>query len=241
MKKAHLITIIAIASLCNAASGAARDKKGKFNPGALDTNGDGVISFAEFRENDKNGLSGLDLDKDGVLTLEEVLKSKPKAAKSGKSVGQENTRISQLFTKMDTDFDDTVTLAEFQDAKFDGMDLDSDGVLTKEELRPKPKRLGKMKPKNPDTNGDGVVSFVEFQESHKKGLSEQDIAKFNTMDVNSDGALSKEELDNSGIRSKEGLRPKRNNYQRKSQRRKRTQGRYTIGRQSRSNALRKEQ
>ena len=101
MKITHLITIIAIVSLCNTASGAARDKKGKFNPGSLDTNGDGVISFAEFRENDKNGLSGLDLDNDGVLILEEVLKSKPKAVKSGKSVGQENTKISQLFTKFE--------------------------------------------------------------------------------------------------------------------------------------------
>jgi Ca2+-binding EF-hand superfamily protein len=163
-----------------------------------DTNGDGVVSFVEFQESHKKGLSEQDIAK---------------------------------FNTMDVNSDGALSKEE----------LDNSGIRSKAGLRPKTKGPAKMKPKNPDTNGDGVVSFVEFQESHKKGLSEQDIAKFNTMDVNSDGALSKEELDNSGIRSKEGLRPKRNNYQRKSQRRKRTQGRYTIGRQSRSNALRKEQ
>ena len=202
MKKTQLITIIAITSLSNAASGANRDIKGKLSAETLDINGDGVVSFLEFQESDKNGLSGLDIDKDGFLTLEEVLKSKPGAGRSGKSLDQEDTMISELFKKMDTNFDSFVTLDEFQDAKFDKMDSDKDGVLSEEELRPKHNNPRKMKPKNPDTNGDGLLSLAEVQENHKSGLSEQDIAKFNSLDLNNDGFLSKEELDNSGAGSK---------------------------------------
>ena len=240
MKSFLLIGIAVSISFLNSVYAAPQNKNTRLNLNDLDINADGVISFLEFQESDKNGLSGLDIDEDGFLTLEEVLKSKPGARRSGKSLDQEDTMIFKLFKKIDTDFDSFVTLAEFQDAKFDKMDSDNDGVLSKEELRPKHKIPSKMRPKRPDTDGDGVISFAEFQENHKSGLSEHGIAKFDSLDLNSDGFLSNEELDKGHTRPKGSLHPNHNNYQYKDQPRQRSKRGSNMQWESRPNASSKE-
>ena len=78
MQSVLLIGIAVSISLFTSVYAAPQNKNTKLNLNDLDINADGVISFLEFQESDKNGLSGLDLDMNGVLTLEEVLKSKPK-------------------------------------------------------------------------------------------------------------------------------------------------------------------
>lgn len=135
MQSVLLIGIAVSISLFTSVYAEPQNKNTKLNLNDLDINADGVISFLEFQESDKNGLSGLDLDMNGVLTLEEVLKSKPKSKKQEKSGDQEGTRSSKIFQRMDTNFDNVVTLPEYQDAKFDGMDLNKDGVLSEEDIR----------------------------------------------------------------------------------------------------------
>ncbi|MEE3300901.1 MAG: hypothetical protein VX197_06705 [Pseudomonadota bacterium] len=126
----------------------------------LDINGDGVISFVEFQESDRNGLSRLDTDNNGVLTIDEFLNTRPNfrprsRVRGDQQSGQQNdrpdpdeldarraqmrermtARAEERFHEMDVNGDEMITLAEFQEANFDAMDRDGDGVLTGRELR----------------------------------------------------------------------------------------------------------
>ena len=126
----------------------------------LDINGDGVISFVEFQESDRNGLSRLDTDNNGVLTIDEFLNTRPNfrprsRVRGDQKSGQQNdrpdpdeldarraqmrermtARAEERFHEMDVNGDEMITLAEFQEANFDAMDRDGDGVLTGRELR----------------------------------------------------------------------------------------------------------
>jgi len=126
----------------------------------LDINGDGVISFVEFQESDRNGLSRLDTDSNGVLTIDEFLNTRPNfrprsRIRGDQQSGQQNdrpdpdeldarraqmrermtARAEERFHEMDVNGDEMITLAEFQEANFDAMDRDGDGVLTGRELR----------------------------------------------------------------------------------------------------------
>ena len=126
----------------------------------LDINGDGVISFVEFQESDRNGLSRLDTDSNGVLTIDEFLNTRPNCrprsrVRGDQQSGQQNdrpdpdeldarraqmrermtARAEERFHEMDVNGDEMITLAEFQEANFDAMDRDGDGVLTGRELR----------------------------------------------------------------------------------------------------------
>ncbi|MEC8994905.1 MAG: hypothetical protein VX506_05140 [Pseudomonadota bacterium] len=126
----------------------------------LDINGDGVISFVEFQESDRNGLSRLDTDNNGVLTIGEFLNTRPNfrprsRVRGDQQSGQQNdrpdpdeldarraqmrermtARAEERFHEMDVNGDEMITLAEFQEANFDAMDRDGDGVLTGRELR----------------------------------------------------------------------------------------------------------
>ena len=121
----------------------------------LDINGDGVISFVEFQESDRNGLSRLDTDNNGVLTIDEFLNTRPNfrprsRVRGDQQSGQQNdrpdpdeldarraqmrermtARAEERFHEMDVNGDEMITLAEFQEANFDAMDRDGDGVLT---------------------------------------------------------------------------------------------------------------
>ena len=126
----------------------------------LDINDDGVISFVEFQESDRNGLSRLDTDNNGVLTIDEFLNTRPNfrprsRVRGDQQSGQQNdrpdpdeldarraqmrermtARAEERFHEMDVNGDEMITLAEFQEANFDAMDRDGDGVLTGRELR----------------------------------------------------------------------------------------------------------
>ena len=126
----------------------------------LDRTGEGVSSFGEFQESDRNGLSRLDTDSNGVLTIDEFLNTRPKfrprsRVRGDQQRGQQNdrpdpdeldarraqmrermtVRAEERFHEMDVNGDEMITLAEFQEANFDAMDRDGDGVLTGRELR----------------------------------------------------------------------------------------------------------
>ena len=159
MHKLRLGIGVVFSGICSASLAA--DERASERP-SLDSNGDGIISFVEFQESDLNDLSRLDADQNGVLTLDEFLNARPmrgprsgtrgRGANAGGGAIENNERrermrermverITKQFHDIDTDGDEIVTLAEFQEATFDRMDRDGDGVLNAEELEP-PRRGG---------------------------------------------------------------------------------------------------
>lgn len=135
----------------------------------LDSDGDGNVSFAEFEENDFNPIARIDLDENGVLTLDELLNagsrqrgrrnsqesdSQPDAANEASREerrAKRTQRITESFQEMDLDGDEVVSVSEFNEANFLRMDKDGNGVLSPDELRPPrgsrgPKRRGEKTP-----------------------------------------------------------------------------------------------
>ena len=85
----------------------------------------------------------MDIDEDGVLSLDEFLQSSHnKSGLKNHSKGlfeKQKSLTTKKFKKMDTDFNEFIDIAELQDAKFDAIDRNGDGVLSKNEIRPKRK------------------------------------------------------------------------------------------------------
>ncbi|MFT4886584.1 MAG: Ca2+-binding EF-hand superfamily protein [Pseudohongiellaceae bacterium] len=135
----------------------AQDHKGPLE--ALDNDGNGSISFAEFQQNGSNMLARIDTDDNGVLTIDEFLNAPtgrgPGHGNRGENSDQANEeqradrranmteRAAAAFQEMDIDGDEVVSVAEFQQANFLRMDRDGNGVLTAEELRPPRGQRGK--------------------------------------------------------------------------------------------------
>ncbi len=137
---------------------AADDDSGRNHPLAnLDTDGDGSVNFEEFQKQGAVGLSRMDSDDNGVLTLDEFLNARPEFGRRGEGnpnrpqrepseeqIAKMEQRKAQMtasaterFQAMDTDGDDIVSLNEFQEANFLALDSDNNGLLSAKELRPK--------------------------------------------------------------------------------------------------------
>jgi hypothetical protein len=152
MHKFKLLVSAGILGLCGS-TWAADDTAPTGNPMEdLDINDDGVISFVEFQESDRNILARLDTDQNDVLTLDEFLNARPtRGSRAGNNDGADaasefserreqmrarmTERATERFHAMDTDGDEIVSLAEFQEATFERMDSDSDGVLSASEMQ----------------------------------------------------------------------------------------------------------
>ena len=140
----HIYKILAIATMPGivfASATVAKEPAGKIGWQELDINSDGIISFLEFQEREQFELGKLDVDEDDLLSLDEFLKPNRKKASQKKNPGdflkkRESLAIKK-FEKMDTDFNGFVDAAELQDARFDAMDQNGDGVLSRKELRQK--------------------------------------------------------------------------------------------------------
>ena len=70
-----------------------------------------------------------------ALTLVLALWVVVKYGKQAQPTALNTARAEERFHEMDINGDEMVTLAEFQEANFDTMDRDGDGVLTGSELR----------------------------------------------------------------------------------------------------------
>ncbi|MBA8900151.1 MULTISPECIES: acid-shock protein [unclassified Phyllobacterium] len=96
-----------------------------------DTNGDGTISLAEYQTAARTRLLKLDTDGDGKLSLEEWLKRPaPKNAKRDPAA---------VFNRLDTNHDGFIDAAEMDTVskkRFERLDKNSDGQLSKEERHP---------------------------------------------------------------------------------------------------------
>jgi Ca2+-binding EF-hand superfamily protein len=109
----------------------------------VDSDGDGYVSFEEFKVPPRERRRKADLDGDGEVTREEV----------SQHIAERNDemteRANQHFAKMDLNGDDVVTREEAKQAAFYRMDEDQDGVLSPAELkRPNRKHHGKKHAKS---------------------------------------------------------------------------------------------
>lgn len=94
---------------------------------AMDTDGNGKISFDEFHAPDKDPFTQFDQDGDGSLNLDEMKESMAQKA---------HKKLERRFAKMDKDGNGVVTRDEMRRQMFDRMDRDGDGFLTGREFRP---------------------------------------------------------------------------------------------------------
>ncbi len=98
---------------------------------------------------------------------------------------------SDMLRHFDANGDGTVTRIEARDAvraHFRGLDLDANGVVTKDERRAdrRDRRFERM-----DTNRDGVVTYDELQNAATKRAQK----RFSDLDANRDGVVTREEAD----------------------------------------------
>ena len=150
MRKLTLILglgAVSLASMNVAAQGQGRGQQALEN---LDSNGDGVVDFAEFQENTPDIIARLDTDGDNAVSIDEFLSARPDRSRRGgfgnrlSELSEEEIaerqarmqeRMTEQFSSMDLDGDNLVSAIEMQEANFLRMDNDSDGVLSASELR----------------------------------------------------------------------------------------------------------
>ena len=141
MIKSKIFAIATIAYAALIQTALAKEISGKVGWLEADTNADGVISFIEFQERYQFDTGLKDKDGDGLLSLDEFLQ--PNLKKTGQKklpkdfLEKQESLATKKFEKIDSDFNGFLDAAELQDARFDAMDQNGDGVLAGKELRPK--------------------------------------------------------------------------------------------------------
>jgi Ca2+-binding EF-hand superfamily protein len=124
----------------------------------------------------------------GIIMVSAPLLADPDTHGDGKS---------RFMSYFDTNGDNAVNMVEFNEAvakRFDTMDNDKNGVVSKEEFQAymlqKRDERHEQKFQSMDNNNDGQVSRDEYL-SYKQKYAE---TRFQSMDANSDGVISKEEF-----------------------------------------------
>jgi Ca2+-binding EF-hand superfamily protein len=160
-----------------------------------DKNGDGKVTFEELQALRPNvsraQFDRLDRNKDGVLSKADVPRNPARI-------------LANLIKKVDKDGDGKVTFEELKavapkmtQERFNQLDTNHDGVLSQEDRplaanpqdRPEQRRRFLMGLRQADANGDGKVTFEEAQPAFPKMTRE----RFNTLDRNGDGVISKDD------------------------------------------------
>ena len=137
MHKSKFLGVAIIISAVIASTVLPREPRDKIGWQDFDTNGDDVISFLEFQEQNRFELGTTDASKDGMLSLDEFLQTTQIKAEPKEFLDEKKSLATKKFEEMDTDFDGLINIDELQDAKFDAMDKNGDGVLSWKELRKK--------------------------------------------------------------------------------------------------------
>ncbi len=110
----------------------------------MDTDGDGLISQEEFQPPSNRAgrmfLSDADTNDDGIITLDEARQAKErKMAEHQKKMAERQAKMSgrleQMFAMMDTDSDGGVTREEMRLFAFGKIDQNQDGYLSMDEFR----------------------------------------------------------------------------------------------------------
>jgi Ca2+-binding EF-hand superfamily protein len=149
----------------------------------FDADGDGVISREEAKGHKLEAkFADLDRDGDGKLTREELKAMKGHRGKHGGGHKDPEARAAKLLAKFDTNGDGSISREEVGDHprladRFAEADSDKDGKLSREELKALKGHPGKGK-----------------HGGHHRDPSERAAMLMAKLDVNSDGALSSDEV-----------------------------------------------
>ena len=164
-----------------------------------DANNDGVVSFEELQaihpDVSLERFDALDRNGDGVLSGEDLPAPRPE---------DPSARLLRLLHEADANGDGAVTLDElraihpdFSEDAFARLDLNGDGVLSREDLPDAPPagphELLLRLLREADANGDGEVTFEELHAMAPEAAE----AHFDRLDQNGDGVLSRADLDES--------------------------------------------
>jgi len=146
----------------------------------IDTNGDGVITVAEYDAYWKGRFADIDANKDGKIMAAEF-EASTKQQFGGMDASKDNTLVAQEFVayycgpeakvpkkaqakpmkKIDANKDGKIAKDEcvaFWMARYSDMDTNKDGKVTMDEFL----AAAKKQFKDMDKNGDGVISVQEF-------------------------------------------------------------------------------
>lgn len=171
MSKA-ILGITLLAGMASAASAVAPvpSKLGQATPPSSIAHAPQPVARAQFLANIDANFRTLDTNHDGVITLDEIVAAQ---AKQGKILeAQAIKRRADVFAKLDTNRDGTLSAAEFNagfplnppplpDPKnsFGKLDANKDGKITADEFRsPQIDKFNQI-----DTNHDGVITVQEVQ------------------------------------------------------------------------------
>lgn len=210
--KKTLFGMLVVSGLAFAGGSVALAQMGPDDPPPFevaDSDGDGVLTEAEFAQAHLARMIEADTDGDGALSRDELRAGFEARMREG---------AERRFAQADADGDGALTLEEMQAAheardarsfeggrhgeRFADADVDGDGALTEDEIRasfearrgergghggpdddgrPDPREMFEMA----DANGDGALDVVELDEALA--------ARFATLDADGDGVLSPDE------------------------------------------------
>ncbi|MGD9967430.1 MAG: hypothetical protein AB7T59_12970 [Hyphomonadaceae bacterium] len=197
MRKILLAAGVAILAAGGAGMALAQDGEGEGGPHhgifRSDSNGDGVLTRAEFDAGRDGMFARLDADNNGQLTREEMRAQRgehgPRGMRGHRGGGM------HMLARADANNDGNITRDEFLARPiehFARLDANNDGVISADE-RPRHGEHGdhgdrqerRADRPNPDANGDGTFSRAEFT-----AMGSQ---LFERLDANDDGRVTQEE------------------------------------------------
>ena len=161
----------------------------------LDTDKDGKVTLAELVQSKQSWLRDFDANKDGAVTRAEF---------DTAFQARRSEHVNQMFAKQDANKDGVISREEsaMPARWFARIDANSDGKLTREELSREPGHPGAREGERGgmfsklDTNGDGKVDAAETQASAQQMLKR--------LDKNGDGSLDASELSPRGWHGRPG-------------------------------------
>jgi Ca2+-binding EF-hand superfamily protein len=160
----------------------------------LDKAGNGYITRDEFLAAANKRFTRLDKDGNGKLTLDELAAGRGHGRRAAMA-GKRAEFAQKRFDKLDTNHDGVVTKEEYlaaATAMYGEFDAQHNGKVTAREIAASPRaqervaRVTQRIVKHLDTNGDGVVSQAEYLAAAQK--------RFTRLDKNGDGFIDSDEL-----------------------------------------------
>jgi len=204
---------------------------------AMDTNGDGNISFPEFQDNGKNPIERFDANGDNLVSLGEFLNGGQKGIRRGPgrisegrpglnkdNAGEFATKIKERaltkFEELDSDGDGLLSSSEVKDTTVERLDSDGDGYLSADEVLAS-RSKGPLR--GPGRNRRGPPPLTGEQLAEIKANVRRIVSdRFAEIDLDGNGLLSELELkeasflqldkDGNGVLTLNELKPRpRNN------------------------------